>query len=315
MHPALSVIFFTTTAGAGYGLLMMLGVLAPIGILPPDRVFGAVALALALALVSTGLFASLFHLSHPERSWRAMLQYRSSWLSREGVAASVTYLPALVFILGWVGVGNTSGTWGLMGVAASFMALVTVLCTAMIYQSLKTIHEWHNSLTLPNYLMLALMSGGVWLSALVHLFGIQAPTVDAYVIAYTAIAWGLKVAYWNHIDTTRHPSTRRTATGIRARGAVRLVDPPHMTDNFLLKEMGFRIARKHALKLRRITHVTAFAVPLVGLVVALVLQGPVAAGGAVVAALSASFGVVLERWLFFAEARHTVMLYYGEGPA
>ncbi len=29
------------------------------------------------------------------------------------------------------------------------------------------------------------------------------------------------------------------------------------------------------------------------------------------AALLASAGVLVERWLFFAEARHSVMLYYG----
>ncbi len=31
----------------------------------------------------------------------------------------------------------------------------------------------------------------------------------------------------------------------------------------------------------------------------------------VLAALPASAGVLVERWLFFAEARHSVMLYYG----
>jgi DMSO reductase anchor subunit len=36
--------------------------------------------------------------------------------------------------------------------------------------------------------------------------------------------------------------------------------------------------------------------------------GVVAAGAAV---LSAALGVVIERWLFFAEAKHTVTLYYG----
>jgi DMSO reductase anchor subunit len=32
---------------------------------------------------------------------------------------------------------------------------------------------------------------------------------------------------------------------------------------------------------------------------------------ALAAALSASLGVLIERWLFFAEAKHTVTLYYG----
>jgi DMSO reductase anchor subunit len=32
---------------------------------------------------------------------------------------------------------------------------------------------------------------------------------------------------------------------------------------------------------------------------------------AAVAVLSAALGLVVERWLFFAEAKHTVTLYYG----
>jgi DMSO reductase anchor subunit len=49
---------------------------------------------LAALLVTLGLLSSTFHLGHPERAWRAFSQWRSSWLSREGVAAVATYLPA-----------------------------------------------------------------------------------------------------------------------------------------------------------------------------------------------------------------------------
>jgi DMSO reductase anchor subunit len=94
MHPALSVILFTTASGAGYGLLALLGVLAPLGLLPDAPGFGAIALGTALVLVSAGLLASTAHLGHPERAWRAFSQWRTSWLSREGVAALATYLPA-----------------------------------------------------------------------------------------------------------------------------------------------------------------------------------------------------------------------------
>ena len=37
--------------------------------------------------LTVGLVSSTLHLSHPERAWRAFSQWRSSWLSREGVAA------------------------------------------------------------------------------------------------------------------------------------------------------------------------------------------------------------------------------------
>src|SRR5438309_5897561 len=108
MHPALSIVFFTTASGAGYGLLGLLGILAPLGILPADRAFGLVALALALGAVTGGLASSAAHLGHPERALRAFSQWRSSWLSREGVASVVTYIPAGLFAIGWVFLGTTS---------------------------------------------------------------------------------------------------------------------------------------------------------------------------------------------------------------
>jgi len=71
MHPAFSVIFFTTASGAGYGLLALLGLSAASGMLASNRWLGAVSLGFALALVTAGLLSSTSHLGHPERAWRA----------------------------------------------------------------------------------------------------------------------------------------------------------------------------------------------------------------------------------------------------
>jgi DMSO reductase anchor subunit len=80
--------------------------------------------------------------------------------------------------------------------------------------------------------------------------------------------------------------------------------------------MGFRIARKHAAKLRTAFVLFALAVPVLAVIVAgLVAGGAVAALLFAVAVLSHLAGVLIERWLFFAEARHTVMLYYGDRTA
>src|SRR3546814_17976234 len=88
MHPAYSVVFFTTASGAGYGLLALMGLFGALGLLPPDPWLGAVGLGMALAAITAGLLSSTVHLGHPERAWRAFSQWRSSWLSREGVAAA-----------------------------------------------------------------------------------------------------------------------------------------------------------------------------------------------------------------------------------
>src|SRR5687768_1121141 len=89
MHPAFSMIIFTTLSGLGYGLAIVLG----FGFLDPALVTTKLAYLASLALIGTGLIASLFHLGNPQRAWRALSQWRSSWLSREGVMAIATFVP------------------------------------------------------------------------------------------------------------------------------------------------------------------------------------------------------------------------------
>ena len=315
MHPALSVIVFTTFSGAGYGLLAWLGVLAPAGLLPAERGFGAAALGLALATVTAGLIASTFHLGHPERAWRAFSQWRSSWLSREGVASVTTYGPALLFAIGWVIFGSAAGLWALFGLATALAAAVTVGCTACIYQSLKPIQRWNNGWVLPNYLALAAMTGALWLAALTQIFGLDPLAGIVAVLGSIPLALALKVAYWRFIDGSQSRSTAGSATGLGAFGQVRLFEAPHTSENYLMKEMGFRIARKHAAKLRRIAIGIGFVAPFALTLASLAFSGLAAAALAVVAALLGMVGVLVERWLFFAEAKHTVTLYYGQSTA
>jgi DMSO reductase anchor subunit len=315
MHPASSVILFTTTAGAGYGLLFLLGIAVPAGFIPAERWLGLVAMTLALGAISLGLLASTFHLGHPERAWRALSQWRSSWLSREGVVAAITYVPAGIFAVGWVVFETAGDAWALAGLLAALGALLTVVCTAMIYASLETIRQWHNRWVVPVYLGFALMTGALWLNVVLHLFGPGALWSDLLASASVLLAWGLKLVYWRAVDGDTGPSTPESATGLSAFGTVRLLDPPHSHDNYLLREMGFRIARKHAGKLRRIALVVGFGATLVCSALAVLVSGWPAALAAVLAALSGSLGTALERWLFFAEARHSVTLYYGARAA
>jgi DMSO reductase anchor subunit len=74
--------------------------------------------------------------------------------------------------------------------------------------------------------------------------------------------------------------------------------------------MGFRIGRKHARLLRLIAQGLGFAAPAVLLALALATGGVVAVVASALAAATQLAGVLVERWLFFAEAQHTVTLYY-----
>jgi DMSO reductase anchor subunit len=305
LHPAYSLIFFTTASGAGYGLLAASGALAVLGLLPGDRMLALVALGVALALVTAGLVASTWHLTHPERAWRAFSQWRSSWLSREGVLALASYAAAAPFAWSWVVVREPSA---LAGLVAAVLAVATVACTAMIYASLKPIADWNSGWTVAGYLALAGMTGLLWLSALSAFFGHAPQGLAAAACAGIALAWAVKEGSWRRLARRPMLSSSGTATGLGDRGRVRLFEAPHTESNYLLREMGYRVARKHNAALRLATRCLAFAVPLAVMLLA-VLTGLQLLS--VLGAVAASAGVLVERWLFFAEARHTVMLYYG----
>src|SRR5580700_9673550 len=220
MHPALSIVFFTTASGAGFGLLLLLGLGVPLGLLPVNTMFGVAALGSAFVLAASGLASSAFHLGRPERAWRAFSQWRSSWLSREGVFSALTFLPAAIFGIGWVFFDTTAGLVGLCGVFAAALAAATIFCTGMIYASLKPIHQWHNRWVVPNYLALAMMSGFLVLDFLVRLWAPPSSGIALLSIIIVLAAWRMKERYWLTIDSTSAPSTVASATLLGSRGAV-----------------------------------------------------------------------------------------------
>lgn len=312
MHPAYSIIFFTTTSGAGYGLLAWLGILVGLGHLRPDFATGLAAFALSFGLIGFGLLSSTFHLGHPERAWRAFSQWRTSWLSREAVMAVVTFLPGLAFAYGWVIEGEF---WRWAALASVLAAIATVICTAMIYASLRTVRAWCNPWTLPNYLALGASTGAVLLLGVLAVAGQERGGAGAASFAAIFAAWGLKHGYWKFIDGRAAPSTVESATGLGELGRVRLLDPPNTSENFIQREMGYEIARKHADKLRRVARLGCFSVPFALTLAALLVPGWLGTLSAVLAAPVAGLGALVERWLFFAEAKHVSMLYYGAKSA
>lgn len=316
MHPAASVIGFTVASGAGYGMLAIVGLLAMTGMLPTDWRIGLVVMLIAVSLITGGLLSSTFHLGHPERAWRAFSQWRSSWLSREGIAAVVTYGP--IALVGWLWLidGETgSELFRAAGAALLVMCFVTVFSTAMIYRSLPPIPAWHNGFTVPAYLLLGGASGLTFVAAILAVFGAVSMIVLSTALVAVLGAMIVKIIYWNTLKGGgfKLPS-RESATGLTLAGAVRPLEDPHSSDNYLMKEMGFRVARKHAEKLRRIALIAGFVLPAVLIVVAMLL--PVTGAAALVlASVIMAPGIIAERWLFFAEARHAVTQYYRDRAA
>jgi DMSO reductase anchor subunit len=315
MHPAYSVILFTTASGAGYGLLFWLAMLSVFDDLPAQWELGLAGFVAAFALISVGLLSSTAHLGRPERAWRAFSQWRSSWLSREGVAAVVTFVPFALFAFAWLILGTNRGWWTPVALLTAAMCIVTVWCTGMIYQSLPTIRAWSQPLVTPLYVVLSLTTGAVLMLLMLRTFGHDAEDFGWLTVALLAAAVLMKRVYWAMIDAQPRDLNPGKATGLERFGKVRPLEPPHTQPNFVMREMGYRVARKHAAKLRLLVQVVGFGIPILALALTPLLVGPLVLALTMASVLALAFGVIIERWLFFAEAQHVVTLYYGAEAA
>jgi sulfite dehydrogenase (quinone) subunit SoeC len=289
LHPAPSVILFTTFSGLGFGLLFWLGIGLPnvTGL----TAFGFFSIAYLMAV--GGLLASTFHLGHPERALKAFSQWRTSWLSREGWCAVLCLVVMAIYGAGLVFFGTKLTLTGWLGAA---LALGTTFTTSMIYTQLKSVPRWNQPTTPALFLSLSL-AGGAMLAG-------QA----GFAIPLLLIAGGLQAYVWWTGDSrfAAAGTTIATATGLGQIGAVRAFAPPHTGTNYLLQEMVYVIGRKHALRLQMISLTLGFTLPEIALLL------PATPITIPVAVISHIIGVLAGRWLFFAQAEHVVGLYYGK---
>ncbi len=290
MHPAPSVILFTVLSGLGFGLLACLG----LGLAAPTGWVAFFHWGLGYALAVGGLSASTFHLGNPQRALRAFTQWRSSWLSREAWASVAALLLLAPVVLGaWLGFA-VPAIFGWLGALA---AIATIGCTSMIYTQLATVPRWNHWTTPATFAVFA-AAGGATLVAQTQLATACFVVLAALLIVGFVLGDGQFAA---------RAQTIGTATGLGTLGQTRVFAQPHTGENYLMREMIFVVARKHAQKLRVIAVAAAALLPA-----AILLILPTGLFAITLAILVHLIGAFAARWLFFAEAEHVVGLYYGQ---
>lgn len=303
MNPAFSVVIFTTLAGAAQGLVVVLA-LATLTALPLSATFFTSSLLLAEGLLVVGLAASFAHLGRPERAWRAVLMWRTSWLSRETIV-----LPAFMLsIAAWWLAGRSGSVPSWLAFTALVLSAALWYCTAMIYACLRFIQEWAQPLTPVNFVLIGLSSGSMLSCA------IAAAAGDAALLRFagpaallvTLAAWLARALSLRHNATLKHRSNLQSATGIRE---------PKLVQKSMGMSAGSFNTREffHGRSpwwLKRVKWgflMLCFAAPA-----ALACWGLSGGGGLAwgIAVLCQAPGLVAERWFFFAQAKHPQNLYY-----
>jgi sulfite dehydrogenase (quinone) subunit SoeC len=311
MRPAFSVIFFTVCSGAGLGLFVALALIDASGWLGGFTYASLIgAISLAIAMVAAGLIASTFHLANRKNAWRAFTQWRYSWLSREGVAAVMFFVAALAYLASVMLEASSSLRVGALTTAIA-MAWLVLFCTGMIYACLRTIPQWHTWLTPAAYLALGHYSGLLVLIPIAVSDHRPMLPLAATTLVLLALSAALKAIYFHKFAGVGVGPEVGHALGMTAARA-KLLDAGHSHGTFLTHEFMFTLARGHARALRYASMIASFLVPLIALgAVALGSRLDSVALWTLVAVIGVG-GLFLERWLFFAEARHVVRLYHGE---
>jgi DMSO reductase anchor subunit len=302
------MIFFTTLAGAAQGLLLALvgielgasvGVIAP----APDTDLYVVGAAIILLFGGIGLVSSTFHLGNPQRAWRSAAMWRTSWLSRE-----VIVLPAF---LGCVAVWGGSHWYGYQtlgwGLAAAVLALLLYLCTGMIYAAVKAIREWATPLTPWNYALLGIASGLTLCTALAAALATPLVAPLAMAALVTTLAGGVSrgLTLWRNL-TLAPKTTTQTALGVRHPRIVQ-TSQGMTAGSFGTREFFHGHAEAHVIGMRLCALVFGFVAPVAALVV---LAPGLTAGVAALLFFVQYFGLLAERWSFFAEGQHPQNLYH-----
>ena len=289
MHPSPSVIIFTALSGLGFGLLVFLGLKMP----DVTGVLAFIFFVIGFGLAVGGLISSTFHLGRPERSIKAFKQWRSSWLSREAIAAVFTLSVMAVYAIGRIFFDYDIR---ILGVAGAIMSIVTVFTTSMIYAQLKSIPRWNTKLT-PAYFLSLSLAGGALLAGQIK-----------FCLLLLLISGIIQLLVWIKGDRALALSgtTIESGTGLGTIGRVRAFEPPHTGTNYLLKEFVHIVGRKHSAKLRMIALILMIVTPI------LLLSLSFSYFLAALSVISHIAGLFISRWLFFAEAEHVVGLYYGK---
>ena len=313
MHPAFSVIFFTVTSGAGYGLMALLCLFnfLYLGMLFDKNIF-LIFSGISAVLFTMGLISSTFHLANPKNAWRAFMRFRTSWLAREGLLAILFY-PTLFLYLLLIHLDFYKDYFLLMQIYSFFIfifAILIIYCTGMIYACLKTIPQWNTLWTPINYITIGVYLGGLIFFALLSFNDFNINPYKPFVLAMIFVAFIAKFIYYLSIKGPRHEIGQATNAAIKLKNTnVRLLDVGHTGGTFLTDEFGYKVAEKRLRKIKWFSIFSGFFIPFFLIFSYSYFFENIFL--CLFAVLLSFTGMIAERWLFFAEAKHVVNLYHG----
>ena len=190
------------------------------------------------------------------------------------------------------------------------LSVLIIYCTGMIYACLKTIPQWNTFWTPVNYITIGVVLGGLIFFFILELNHYNINPYKYYLLSAILFSLFTKLTYYYSIRVPRHNIGQATNAAIKLKSTnVRLLDVGHTGSTFLTDEFGYKVAERKLLRVKMFAIASGFLAPFLLIFVHSFIYENIALS--FVAIFLAFLGMVAERWLFFAQARHVVNLYHG----
>ena len=283
MHPAMSATIATTCAGLASGILILLGLIAPIDEVPKTAPFGFFAFTPVIGCIA----AALVYSAGKQGVISGGAAEHLHWLARTRFLLLLNLLPTILFSFGWIMFNTVDGLWRGTGLICTILALLTLFSHARVYVAIPTVAAWHNRWVVLNFIAIGLLAGTLWVNVLIHLFATGNPQIALLVVVALFFVFYVKRGHWREVDRSR--ARHRLVTT----GSGELDDHAGST---------FYVPTERTRRMRRYTFILLLALPLLLDLAGMGRSSGLANLCAIGAALTGTAGIVIERWLFFTDA-------------
>ncbi|MBB44436.1 MAG: hypothetical protein CMM44_11845 [Rhodospirillaceae bacterium] len=292
-------IAFTTFASTGFGIIIWTVFFAFFEVIPPDLWFAVSTSVFAYFLIIIGSWCVMSNPRYRRVFYSKIRWWKTSWEIRQALCLVCGCITGLLFFIGWIAVAKYNDIWLFLGGLTSLLFIGALMGMAMSFVAHRTILPWSNPHTVRIYISMGLWTGIVWLNMFTQIFNFHTPVIGIVLIIIGIATLIFKRKYWIFIDTYKKKFLQNNNS---SKDKNRF--QPRMIEYCVYPDLTKNIDRLKIEMLRRRAFLLYFLLPFCAATMPVELTAWVSVSASIIGAFSVVAGVAIERWLFFAEAKH-----------
>ena len=295
-------IIFTTLSSAGLGRVIWTVFFAFFEVIPPDRWFAIIIFFFSYFLIIVGAFSVMSNTRNRKVLNSKIYCWKKSWVTRQALCLLGGCITGILFFFGWIAFEKYDDFWLFLGGITSFLFVGALIGMAMNFISHRTILAWSNPHTVRIFITMGLWSGIVWLNMFAQVFNFHTPVIGIILILIGILTLIFKRKYWIFIDTYQQKFSRNINSSEHNHKS-----QSDLIEYYVYPDLLKDINRLKIEMLRRRAFLLYFLLPFCAATMPVELAAWVSVSASIIGAFSVFAGVAIERWLFFAEAKHFLL--------